>query len=118
MLAGIPMCKKVSMTDGQEMHVAHRALCCLATPCPRRPGTRQAGHECAQLVGTTKSVVDVLTKGGEAKAPHIKPMRHRHRGPGRCAGRLSKTLKCLHSQRSPAADDLLIPRCLRSCWVA
>jgi mono/diheme cytochrome c family protein len=27
-----------------------------------------------KLVGTTKSVVDVLTKGGEPKAPHIKPM--------------------------------------------
>jgi mono/diheme cytochrome c family protein len=27
-----------------------------------------------KLVGTTKSVVDVLTKGGEAKAPHIKAM--------------------------------------------
>lgn len=27
-----------------------------------------------KLAGTTKSVVDVLTKGGEPKAPHMKPM--------------------------------------------
>jgi len=27
-----------------------------------------------KLVGTTKNVVDVLIKGGEAKAPHMKPM--------------------------------------------
>jgi mono/diheme cytochrome c family protein len=27
-----------------------------------------------KIAGTTKSVVDVLTKGGEPKAPHIKPM--------------------------------------------
>jgi cytochrome c553 len=27
-----------------------------------------------KIAGTTKSVADVLTKGGEAKAPHIKPM--------------------------------------------
>jgi len=26
-----------------------------------------------KLAGTSKSVVEVLTKGGEAKAPHIKP---------------------------------------------
>jgi mono/diheme cytochrome c family protein len=27
-----------------------------------------------KIAGTSKSVVDVLTKGGEPKAPHIKPM--------------------------------------------
>jgi cytochrome c553 len=27
-----------------------------------------------KIAGTTKSVADVLTKGGEPKAPHIKPM--------------------------------------------
>jgi hypothetical protein len=27
-----------------------------------------------KIAGTTKNVVDVLTKGGEAKAPHIKAM--------------------------------------------
>jgi cytochrome c553 len=27
-----------------------------------------------KIAGTTKSVSDVLTKGGEPKAPHIKPM--------------------------------------------
>ena len=59
---------------------------------PRRPGTGQAAHG-AQDRRHSQKVVDVLTKGGEAKAPHIKPMSTGHRRPGCSAGRVRKGSK-------------------------
>ena len=42
--------------------------------CHGDQGQGKPAMNAPKLVGTTKNVVDVLTKGGEAKAPHIKAM--------------------------------------------
>lgn len=64
MLAAIP----VLAQDGATLFKTKCAMC------HGDQGQGKPAMGAPKLVGTTKSVVDVLTKGGEAKAPHIKPM--------------------------------------------
>jgi mono/diheme cytochrome c family protein len=64
MLAGIPALAQ----DGATLFKTKCAMC------HGDQGQGKPAMNAPKLVGTTKSVVDVLTKGGEAKAPHIKAM--------------------------------------------
>jgi len=64
LLAGIPAFAQ----DGATLFKTKCAMC------HGDQGQGKPAMNAPKLVGTTKSVVDVLTKGGEAKAPHIKPM--------------------------------------------
>jgi mono/diheme cytochrome c family protein len=63
LLAGIPAIAQ----DGGSLFKTKCAMC---------HGDQGQGKPpiAPKIAGTTKNVVDVLTKGGEAKAPHIKPM--------------------------------------------
>jgi mono/diheme cytochrome c family protein len=63
MLAGLPALAQ----DGATLFKTKCAMC---------HGDQGQGKPpmAPKIAGTTKSVVDVLTKGGEPKAPHIKPM--------------------------------------------
>ena len=63
-LAGIPALAQ----DGATLFKTKCAMC------HGDQGQGKPAMNAPKLVGTTKSVVDVLTKGGEPKAPHIKPM--------------------------------------------
>jgi mono/diheme cytochrome c family protein len=63
MLAGLP----VLAQDGAALFKTKCAMC---------HGDQGQGKPpvAPKIAGTTKNVSDVLTKGGEPKAPHIKPM--------------------------------------------
>src|ERR1017187_6587710 len=64
MLAGIPALAQ----DGATLFKIKRAMC------HGDQGQGKPAMNSRKLVRPTKNVVDVLTKGGEAKAPHIKAM--------------------------------------------
>ena len=54
--------------DGAALYKSKCAMC------HGDQGQGKPAMNAPKIVGTTKNVVDVLTKGGEAKAPHNKAM--------------------------------------------
>jgi cytochrome c553 len=54
--------------DGATLYKTKCAMC------HGDQGQGKPAMSAPKIAGTSKNVVDVLTKGGEAKAPHIKPM--------------------------------------------